>query len=107
MTLGNSFAPRLVFNYNGRIGVGAKFKGNCFIQNNIFFTHINVADLYIAFKRDTWSRDFNTHVAIGDWLCGTVKLTKNADPDKYGDNSHCIGFDACSQFWFSNAISSW
>lgn len=39
-------------------------------------------------------------------LTRTVKLTKNADPDKYGDSSYCIGFDARSQFSFSNYISS-
>ena len=35
---------------------------------------------------------------LGNCFFGAVKLTKNADPDKYGYSSYGIGFDACSQF---------
>ena len=31
-----------------------------------------------------------------------MKSTKNADPDKYGGSSYGIGFDACSQFSWSD-----
>ena len=31
-------------------------------------------------------------------LIGSVKLTKNADLDKYKDNSYSIGFDSSSEF---------
>ena len=49
---GNSFVPKLTFIYKRRIG--AKFKGNCVIQNNnISFTHRNVVNLFIVFKLDT------------------------------------------------------
>ena len=35
---------------------------------------------------------------LGDWLFGAVKLTKNADPDKYGYSDYGIGFEADSNF---------
>ena len=34
-----------------------------------------------------------------------AKLTKNADPDKYGYNGYGIGFNVCSQFSWSDG--SW
>ena len=39
---------------------------------------------------------------LGDWLLEAVKLSKNADADKYGYSSYLIGFDARSQFSLSN-----
>ena len=34
----------------------------------------------------------------GDFLFGIVKLTKNANPDKYGYSGYVIDFDARSNF---------
>ena len=45
---GNSFAPKLTSIYNERIG--AKFKGSCFIQDNISFTHRIVVNLFNVYK---------------------------------------------------------
>ena len=59
---------------------------------------------------DTWSKDLNIDFMLDNCLFGAVKLTKNADPDKYGDSGYGIGFDACSQFslldcsWGKNVI---
>lgn len=39
---------------------------------------------------------------LGDWLLEAVKLSKNADADKYGYSGYQIGFDARSQFSLSN-----
>ena len=35
-------------------------------------------------------------------MVGAVKLTKNADPDKYKYSSYGIGFDLCSEFSLSD-----
>ena len=43
---------------------------------------------------DTWSRHLNPDFTLGDSLFGAVKLTKNADPVKYGYSCYGIGFDA-------------
>ena len=66
---GNSFAPKLK---------GAKFKGICLIQDNISFTHRNVVNFFIFYVLDTWSRDLNTEIKLGDCLFGAVELTRNA-----------------------------
>ena len=47
---------------------------------------------------DTWSGDLNTDFTLGDCMFGAVKLTKNADPDKYGYSGYGIGFDASSHY---------
>ena len=51
-------------------------------------------DLYISYELDTWSKDLNTDFTLGNCLFGAVKLTKNADPDKYKYSSCDIGFDS-------------
>ena len=43
-----------------------------------------------------------TYFALGNSLFGGVKLTKNADPDKYKYYRYRIGFDACGSFSLSN-----
>ena len=35
---------------------------------------------------------------LGDCLFGAVKVTGNADSDKYKYSAYGIGFDACSKF---------
>ena len=37
-------------------------------------------------------------LTLGDFLFGIVKLTKNANPDKYGYSGYVIDFDARSNF---------
>ena len=59
----------------------------------------------MVYDQDTWSRDTNTKFTLGDCLFGAVKLTDNANPNKYGYSSDSIGFDACSQF--SLPIGEW
>ena len=46
----------------------------------------------------SWSRDFNKKLSLIDCLFGDFKLTKNADPDKYGYLSCGIEVDASLQF---------
>ena len=71
----------------------------------------NEVNLYISYKLDTWSRDLSTDFKLGNCLFGDVKLTENADPDKYRYSGYGIGYDATSQFswadgrWCENAIS--
>ena len=54
--------------------------------------------------------DLSTNFALNDCLFGAVKLTKNADPGKYGYRDYGIGFDACSQLplpkWGENVVIS-
>ena len=45
-----------------------------------------------------WPRDLNTNFTLDNCLFGSVKLTKNADPDKYVYTGYGIGFDLRSEF---------
>ena len=70
----------------------------------LFF--IKIVNIYISYKLDTWSRDLNTDYTLGNCLFGTVKLTKNDDPDKYKYSSYGIGFDSRSGFsWTDGSVS--
>ena len=45
-----------------------------------------------------WSIGLNTDLTLGNCLFGSVKLTKNAVPDKYAYCGYGIGFDTRSEF---------
>ena len=47
-------------------------------------------------------RNLNTDFTLGNCLFGSVKLTKNADQDKYKYTGYAIGFDSCSDFLFTD-----
>ena len=53
--------------------------------------------LFILYELDTCSRNLNMNFTPGDCLFGSVKWTKNADPDKNGLSGYKIGFNASSQ----------
>ena len=60
-----------------------RFEGKCLKQKDTTpFTLNNVVNL-IVYKLDRWSPGLNTDFTPKNWLFGTVKLTKNADADKY------------------------
>ena len=69
------------------------------------FLHKNVVNLNISYKLDTWSRDLNTYFVFGNCMLEAVKLTNNADRDKYGYRGYGIAFDLRSQFSWSDG--SW
>ena len=56
----------------------------------------------VNFCINTRSKDLTTDFTLGDCLFKAVKLTKNADSDKYGYIGNDIGFYARSQFSLSN-----
>ena len=47
--------------------------------------------LYISYRFYTWSEDLNTDFTLGNCSFGAVKLTKNADLDKYKCSSYSKG----------------
>ena len=78
-----------------------KFNGICLI-NNDSDPSLGAVNLYISSTLDSRSRDLNTDFTLGKCLFGTVKLTRNSDPDKYKYSSYGIGFDSHSQFSFTD-----
>ena len=75
------------------------FNGHCLINNNISIPK-KVINLYISYLLNPWLRNLNTDFTLNNCFFGSVKLTKNADPDKYKYIGYSIGFDSCSEFLF-------
>ena len=69
-------------------------------QNSVSFLHKSLVNLSITYELDTRSRDLNIDFILGYYLLGAVKLTKNADSDKYRYNCYSVGFDARSQWCY-------
>ena len=57
-----------------------------------------MVSLFIFYELDTESRELNTDFTLKVCLFGTLKLTKNADPDKYKYSDYGKGFDLRSEF---------
>ena len=92
-----SICPKLIWMNNSKIRL--KFKGNCLKQEDeAAYTPKIVVNLFIVYELDTWSQDLNTEFALLGCLFGTVKLTKNADKDKYKYSGYGVEFDSCSEF---------
>ena len=84
---------------NSKIRV--EFKGSCLKQDKGTFTS-RILNFFITYQLDTWSEDLDGDYNLNDCLFGAVKLTKNADPDKYYYSECCIGFDPRSFFSLAN-----
>ena len=69
--------------------------GHCLINNNIAVPKKTI-NLYISYILNPWLRNLNTDFTLKNCLLGYVKLTKNADPDKYKYSGYGIGFDSRS-----------
>ena len=69
-----------------------------------------VVNLYIVYELNIWSQDLNAEFTLKDCLFGAVKLTENANPNKFSYSGYGIGFDPRLLFsipnfdWGKNAI---
>ena len=96
-TANKSLSPTLVW-YNSRIKL--KFKGSCLKQEDQATVNPkNVVNFFIVYELDSWSQDLNTNFTLGGCVFTGVKLTKNADPDKYSYSGFGIGFDTHKQYF--------
>ena len=50
--------------------------------------------MYISYALTPWLRNLSTDFTLDNCSFGSVKLTKNADPDKYKCSGYSIGFDS-------------
>ena len=73
----------------------------CLINNNISSPK-KVINLYIFYILNLWLRNLNTDFTLKNCLFGSVKLTKNTDPDKYKYNGYGIGLDSRSESSFTD-----
>ena len=97
--------PKLLWN---KSRLRLRFEGSCLKQEDTtLFTLTKVVNLCIVYKLDTWSRDWNAELTLKDCLFGNVKITKNADPEKYSYSGYGITFDSHLLFstdWGKNVI---
>ena len=107
-TSNKNLSPKLVWMNNSRIKL--EFKGSSLKQDKWIFTPNSVANLYVAYEFNIWSKDLNTEFTLKDYLFPAIKLTKKANPNKYFYSRYEIGFDSRSLFsipifdWGKNAI---
>ena len=80
-----------------------KIKFKCSFLNRFPPTmpHRNVVNIYIFHEITSDYKDIN-YPTLESWLFGSVKLTKNADIDKYRYFGYGIGFDRQSPFSIGN-----
>ena len=77
------------------------FNGHCLIKNNISIPK-KLINLYISYILSPQLINLKTDFTLGNCLFGSVKLTNNADLDKYKYTSYGIGFDSRSEFLFTD-----
>ena len=63
--------------------------------------HGNIVNIYIVHEITSDYNDIN-YPTLENCLFGSVKLTKNADIDKYGYSGYGIGFDRETSFSIGN-----
>ena len=78
-----------------------KFDGSFLNRFPPTIFHGNIVNVYIVYEITSDYKDIN-YPTLENCLFGTVKLTKNADIDKYGYSGYGIGFDRETSFSFGN-----
>ena len=68
-----------------------------------------MVNLHIVYELKMRSQDLNAEFTLKNCLFGNVRITRNADPDKYLFSGCGIVFDSCSPIslpndWSKNAI---
>ena len=89
----SNFAPNFV---NHHLLPDINFNGHSLINNNISILK-KVINLYISYILNPQLRK-NTNFTLNNWLFRSVKITRNADLDKYKYSSYGTGFGSRSEF---------
>ena len=100
----SNFAPTFVDHH---VWQDTHFNGHCLniiIYKKVINIYIYIyIYIYIFYSLNPWSlSNLNTDFTLNNCLFGSLKLTKNSNPDKYQYNSYGIGFDSCSEFSFTD-----
>ena len=78
-----------------------EFNGSCLKQDKITYTHGNIVNIY---KKKVSKSSPKSSPTLGNSMFGAVKLTKNADIDKYKYYGYGTGFDRKATFSFDNGF---
>ena len=81
--------------------IRVKFDGGCLKQDPGSFVHGGIVNVYIVYEISK-NINISDYPTLENCLFGAVKLTKNADIDKYGYSGYGIGFDRHGSFSFGN-----
>ena len=81
--------------------IRVKFNGSFLNRFPPTMPHGNAVNINIFHKITSDYKDIN-YPKLESWLFGSVKLTKNADNDKYRYFGYGIGFDRQSPFSIGN-----
>ena len=79
--------------------IRVKFDGGCLKQDPGSFFHGGIVNVYIVYEISK-NINISDYPTLENCLFGAVKLTKNADIDKYGYSGYGIGFDRHGSFSF-------
>ena len=96
--LDSNFAPTFVDHH---LLPDINFNGHCLIKTNVSIPK-KVINPYISYTLNPQLRILKTDFSLGNYLFGSVKLTKNDDVDKYKYIGYRIGFDSRSGFLFTD-----
>ena len=69
-----------------------KFNGSFLNRVPPTFLHVDIVNIYIVYETTSDYSSIN-YPTLENCLFGSVKLTKNADINKYGYSGYGIGFD--------------
>ena len=89
-----SVTPFLVY-YGTKTRV--EFSGSYLKQDKVTFNHGKVVNIYIVYEISK-SINISDYPTLENCLFGAVRLTKNADIDKYGNSGYEIGVDRHESF---------
>ena len=81
ITENHTISPNLKWVNHSKIR--GTFTGSYLKQDKVIFSPRNVINLFIVYQLDMWLRVLKTDFTKKDCLFGAIKLTKNADSDKY------------------------
>ena len=96
-----SLNPRIDHYDTSKIRI--KFNGNFLYRFPPTILHGNIVNIYIIYEITIDYKE-NNYPALENCLFGPVKLTKNADIDKYRYSGYGIGFDRETSFSIGNEI---
>ena len=82
--------------YHARIKV--KFNGNLLKQNKVTYNHGSVVNIYVVYRITPKINLGDIGPTLQNCLFGAVKLTNNADIDKYKYSGYGIGSDSRGSF---------
>ena len=77
--------------------ISVKFNGGCLKQDRPTFLHGGIVNVYTVYE-PTNNDNVSSYPTLENCLFGAVKLTKNADTDKYWYFNYGIGFDRHGYF---------